>query len=108
MERYLYCLYYWFSVGKATLPLHHLIFDFSPATPDKLRTVPPPSYKHTHLFIFVFPTRQKPYLRSLNRAAPSTGLDGIAPNLAGLDAAAAGCPSATPGLADAVQTTAPH
>jgi hypothetical protein len=31
--------------------LHHLISDFSPTTPDKLQTVPPPSYKHTNLFI---------------------------------------------------------
>jgi hypothetical protein len=31
--------------------LHHLISDFSPTTPDKLQTMPPPSYKHTNLFI---------------------------------------------------------
>jgi hypothetical protein len=31
-------LYYWFSVGEGTLPLHHLIFEITPAKTDMLQT----------------------------------------------------------------------
>jgi hypothetical protein len=41
---YLY-LYYWFGVGEATLQIHHLNSQFTPARPDILQALPPPSYK---------------------------------------------------------------
>jgi hypothetical protein len=38
-------LYYWFLVGEATLPLHHLISDFAPTRPGILQPLPPQSYE---------------------------------------------------------------
>jgi hypothetical protein len=40
-------LYYWFSVGEGTLPLHHLITNFTPARLDIIQPLPPPSYQPT-------------------------------------------------------------
>jgi hypothetical protein len=54
-------LYYWFGVGEGTLQIHHLTSQFTPATPDILQALPPPSYQRSKekKKILIVPTQWK-------------------------------------------------